>query len=96
MSYRHRPARPQVNPDIRVVVHRVFDHRGHRQFLVTVAGKQLCFSKNPIVCAAVALLGEGHAPSGIEEVMRLSEAIEWQMAGLGEGVPMPVGAHRHG
>ena len=71
-----------------------------------MAGKQLCFSQNPIVCAAAALLDEGHAPSmqvifldvevGIEEMMTLSEAVKWQMAGLGEVVPMPVGARRHG
>jgi hypothetical protein len=92
-------ARPHL---LRLAVHSVTDRRGRRLFVVTtLAGRAICTSRNPIVCAAAALLDEGHAPStqivfrdveiGIEESMTLSEATEWKIAELGAVVPLREG-----
>jgi hypothetical protein len=86
---------------IRIIVHRVTDRRGRQQLLATIAGRMLCLSQNPIICAAPALFDEGHAPStqvifqdaelGIEEAITLAEAAEWRMAELGDVVPLRSG-----
>jgi hypothetical protein len=77
--------------------HQIVGRRGRLRFLVTMAGKVVCFSENPIVCTAEALLDKGHelstavtfhdASNGLEEVMTLQQAAEWQMPGLGNVVP---------
>lgn len=95
----------KLSSQIRIVVHQVCGRRGRRLFLVTdAAGRAICTSQNPIVCAAVALLEKGLAPSteivfrdatlGIEECMTLSEAAEWEMRGLSAVVPLGEGRQR--
>jgi hypothetical protein len=81
-----------------IVIHQIRDRRrGGYQFVATLEGREICRSRNPVICSAAALLDEGYDPAtmiafqdaeiGDEEVMTLSDAVEWEIRGLGKVIP---------
>ncbi|MGM4958102.1 hypothetical protein [Bradyrhizobium sp. 604_D8_N2_3] len=89
-------ANHHARPDDVVIIHHITDRRGRRKFLAALGGRAICVSRNPMTCAARALLAEGRDPTmpiifrdaddGQEEKTTLAEAAQCQLPDLGSVV----------